>query len=247
MIFNNFRELIYGNLDMYNGNLSKMIQDFTEILMKLRKSPNSIDVKTCNIKNILNGGTKFYIIEYNYNGNRILCPILNLEFKIHETNKVIMYALQLEYLPPKYKMDLFSKLFDFNETKKVFDLNSVNNDCSAEKGLPISTEAFYNILKTNGNMVYAITAFDVSKILSVSCISTKIAKQMILCDLKPYNVISMTDALKNNDLAFNDNEKQRLREIIDQYIKLIKEYKHDSIEYHKKLSSFERNLKLFKT
>ena len=247
MIFKNFKELIYGNLDMYNGNLTKMITDFTETIVKSRKSPNGTDSKSCNAKHILNGGTKFYIIEYNYNGNRILCPIMSLEFKIHDTNKVILYALQLEYLPPKYKMDLFSKLFDFSETKKIFDLNSVNTDCVNEKGLPIASEAFYNILKTNGNMVFAITAFDASKIISVTSISTKLAKQMILCDLKKYNVISMTNALKNNDLAFNDNEKQRLREIIDQYINLIKEYKHDSIEYHKKLSGFERNLKLFKT
>ena len=241
MIFSDFKTYIYGILNTYNDSIIQMITHETDKLFKLTRSPNRGEIMKIDPNKISVGLNRFYLIRYNYNGNQIWCPIYAMEFRTIK-NKNILYALQLEYLPPKYKMNLFSIIFNYGAVKDILDKNSIIDNVMNELPLPIEPKAFYNILKNNGNMNYALTGYDFSKIKTSYRISTKILPEIIMADCKRYNSTDMKDLIEkiqNRDL------ENKLSIIIEEYNKLIENYEHDSVEYHKKVKNFEKHLKLF--
>jgi len=237
-MFENFEEYMYGSLGLQSRTMVQFIKNMTDKLFKLKNDPNNVEIKKINIKKLV--PKRFYLIQYNYNGNKIWCPILALDYKVIK-NKNILYAVNLEYLPPLYKIKYFNLLFK----KLSAQLNRVVNrpDLNSELPLPISFETIYNTLKQNGNMNYTITAYDYLKINKVYQVSILIAPEIIMCDPKRYNAKSM------KDLYFNlqeSDEKDDLGDIIEQYEKIIEQYQEDSIRYHKMVAAFEKNLKLIK-
>jgi hypothetical protein len=165
---------------------------------------------------------------------------LALDYKVIK-NKNILYAVNLEYLPPLFKIKYFNLLFNKakNELVKITDVDKLVD----ERKLPFNFELIYNTLKSNGKMNYAITAYDFLKIEKAYLVSAKISNKIIMCDMKRFNSKSMKELF--NKLP-NSIEKDNLADIIELHDKIIEEYEENSIEYHKKVASLEKHLKLFK-
>jgi len=238
-MFDNFEEYIYGSLGLQSGSMIKFIKDMTDKLFMLKNKPNNTEIKQVTINNVK--PYYFYLIRYNYNGNKIWCPILTLDYRVIE-NKNILYAINLEYLPPLFKIKYFNLIF--KKLKSELKKNSDNNgDLKYERPLPINFEFIYKTLKQNGNMNYVITAYDYLKIDKAYQISINIAPEIIMCDPKRYNSKSMKDLYQKLP---ESKEKDYLKEIIEMYDEIIEQYQEDSIKYHKIVASFEKNLKLIK-
>ena len=93
----------YGGAKLYE--LDTTQEFFNSYLKENNKQVSPTRVSKINIG-------KFYMIQYNYNGNKIWCPIFSIDFKIIK-NKNILYAINLDYLPYIYKIRLFNKIFTF--------------------------------------------------------------------------------------------------------------------------------------
>ena len=238
-MFEHFESYLYGSLGLHSGTMEKFIKDKTDKLFELRRTPNFSEIQEVNIKKVV--PQRFYLIQYNYNGNKIWCPILALDFKVRN-NKNILYAVNLEFLPPLYKIKysdlIFRKMKD--ELSLIADTDKLVNERPLK---PLTFEFVYKSLKGNGGMDYAITAYDYLKIKKSYLVSIKIAPEIIMCDPKRYNSKSMKDLFTN--LAPSD-ERDVLGEIIERHDELIEQYKEDSIQYHKDVAAFEKFLKIIK-
>ena len=239
-LFEHFEEYIYGSLGLRNNSMSKFIMDKTDLLFKIKREPNNTEIKEIDIKKVL--PQRFYLIQYNYNGNNIWCPILALDYKVIK-NKNILYALNLEYLPPLYKIKYFDLIFRRlkNELIKIADVDRIIDERPIK---PLTFEFIHKTLKQNGNMSYAISGYDYLKIKKAYQISIKIAPEIIMCDPKRYNSKSMKDMFLNLSPS---EEKNSLAEIIEKHDELINQYQEDSIQYHKDVANFEKFLKIIKT
>lgn len=236
-MFDNFEKYINGVLSLYGGSYEKMVLSLTDKLIMLKNTPNSSEIAKININKMV--PSRFYFIQYNYNGNKIWCPILALEYRVID-NKNIMYAINLEYLPPKYKIKLFNIIFKTSKSylDKIIQVDNVVD----ERPLPFNFQNIYNLLKSNGNMNFSITAFDMLKIKELYLVSIKISPEILLCNLKRTNSKNMKDLFVNTD---DIKMKAKLGEIIEEYDDLIEKYEENSITYHKELSQFETKFKLF--
>jgi len=237
-MYNDFENYLYGSLGLESGSMQKFIYDKTNKLFELKRSPNFTEIENVSLNRVI--PNHFYLIRYNYNGNKIWCPILALDYKVHN-NKNILYAINLEYLPPRYKIKYFNLLFSKISTQ--LEKISEANKLVEERTLPLSFEYIYKTLKSNGNMNYALTAYDYEKIVDSYLISIKIAPEIIMCDPKRYNSKSMKELFIN--LPSSD-EKSHLKEIIEEFDELVDKYQEDSIGYHKQVANFEKSLKLIK-
>lgn len=242
-MFKNFENYMFGVMGKY-GSLEKMIREFTDKLIKLKNNTNNSEIIEIKPDKLVPG--RFYLIQYNFNGNLIWCPILALDYKIHKNNH-ILYALNLEYLPPRYKILFFNMIF------KIFHKESDNISQNEEVRIEfpmkyMNFEFIYKMLKNNGDMNWSITAYTIInslgeiKIKKSYLCSIKIAPEIIFSDFKRFNSLSMIELQKK----LSGSEYQKMGEIIEEYQKIIEEYQIDSIEYHKKVSLFREKLKLFK-
>lgn len=240
-MYNNFEGYMYGMIGM-NGSIINLVTEMTKKMFELKNKPNSMEISKIPPTKLVPG--RFYLIQYNYNGNLIWCPILALDYKVHK-NKHILYAINLEYLPPKYKILLFNKIFKGISSR--LDSMADKNLVLSESPMPLTFESVYKILKANGNMNFAITAYTIIdfnkkiKIKEAYLVSIKIAPEILMCDCKRYNSASMKELFTK----IGGEEKTKLKTIIEQYDKIIEDYQEDSIAYHKLVSLFEQKLKLF--
>jgi len=240
-MYKDFNSYIDSAMRTHSGDdLSHYVRYCTNKLFDLTKDPiNSEIIKVSQTKLI---PRRFYLIKYNYNGNKIWCPILALDYKVIK-NKHILYAINLEYLPPKYKKIYFDLIFktSYDELEKV--AKSGFENISGENLLPFDFEFIYKTLKQNGGMNYVITAYDYLKVVDIYQISIKIAPEIIFCDPKRYNLDSMKELYLNLP---ESEEKDTLEEILELYTELIETYQEDSIAYHKRVANFEKHLKIIK-
>ncbi len=238
-MFDHFENYIYGSLGLETGSMIKFIKDKTDKLFDLKRTPNFTEIVQVNLKKVV--PRRFYLIQYNYNGNLIWCPILALDYKVIN-NKNILYSLNLEYLPPLFKIKYFDLIFRRlkDELSKIADTDKIVNERPLK---PLSFEFIYKTLKQNGNMDYAITAYDMLKIKKAYLISIKIAPEIIMCDPKRYNSKSMKELFEKLP---ESEEKDVLGNIIEEHDKLIEQYKEDSIQYHKEIANFEKYFKIIK-
>ena len=238
-MYDDFFGYIYGSMGLNSGSMSKYIYDVTKKLFELKKKPNYTEIAEVNINKVI--PQKFFLIQYNYNGNKIWCPILALDYKVIK-NKNILYALNLEYLPPLYKIKFFDKVFKriipyLEKTANVTELRS-------ERPIkPLTFEIIYKSLKQYGEMNYAITAYDYLKISKAYSISIKILPEIIMCDPKAYNSASMKELFEKIP---ESDEKDTLENIIKTHDELVETYQEDSIKYHKQVAAFEKHLKIIK-
>lgn len=235
-------------LGQYNNSLKRLVEDSTEMIFNLVLRNPSLQVRKS--KNIEKG--KFYLIQYNYNGNRLWCPIFVIDDRYStELQKRIIYAMNLDYLPYKYKGMYFDKLFKV--FAEIVEKNKINNDngnsVNGELAFKVNFESVYNSLKNNGDFNYCITAFDFSKIvgfekgdIEIFGISTTIVHRLIFIDTKIINKRIMMDAMKESDI---EREKTKLAEILAAYEKTAFDYENDVKEYYEQLRLLENHYKIY--
>lgn len=248
-----FSEEVRALFGQYNNNIKLIREETTlEFFTYIKKTP-SRQVGKISVKKIEIG--KFYIIRYNYNGNKLWCPILTIpplpnkkEEGILErqlkliNNKSIIYAVNFDYLPLKYKALLIEFLIKSNMGKYeknsdiIFAGNKVKNE------LNFDLKWIYQYLKRNENRIYAITAYDVSKIEEVFEVSSTILHRFVFFDTYYVNKKLMMDTL-------NNIQTEKLRNDFDDkvkiYSKILEIYESDVESFYKSLRNFEKNLKLF--
>jgi len=235
-MFENFENYII-NLININGSIINLIKKSTKRILDLKERPNNTELMEIGLRNMIPG--RFYLISYYYNGNTILAPILALEYKILN-NKRILYGVNLEYIPFKLKIKIFSILF--NKLQKTLEKISNTKMLISEESLPFTFQIIYNVLKVN-NINFTITAFDTNKIKKVYLTSVNILPQTLTCDFKIYNSNVMKTLYTN---IVDNSLKEKLNILIEQYDKIINDYDTDSLSYHKTVKAIEEKFKLFK-
>lgn len=231
------------NFDIYvrnainkEGDINRFILSSTETLLHYRNKNNPSFLKL-NHSNLKIGS--FFLIKYYYNGNNIWCPIFTIEFRTAK-NKNILYAINLDYLPYKYKIQFFNlltKTFS-SEYDKNKDIKGVKN----EYPFKVNFEMIYRFLHKAGNYNYAITAYDVTKIRDIYKVSTNLLYRFIFLSTKKINRKNMKDFL---DKLMESKEKTNLKKLLEDYDELLDSYKDDSKEFYERLKLLEGHMKLF--
>ena len=232
-----FEEEVRALMGQYNENIKVLKDDSTTQLFTTAFKKPTWQLKPTNINKLRKGC--FYIIKYNYNGNKIWSPILTLDYKVKE-NKNILFAINFDYLPYKYKIIFVNRLLKMNS--RDVDKNRDIENVLEEKNLEFTTEGVYRWLQTNGRKEYSLTAFDVLKIEQVYAVSTTLLDRFIFLDTKYINKRMMLDTLEEID---EQKKKLEMQEKIDKYEEILKLYEEDIELFYRSLRSFESNLKLF--
>ncbi len=229
-----FSEKVSQQIGMHSSLLS-YINESTEMILSYMKNPNK-QFKEITVKNIRIG--RLYMIRYNYNGNFIYCPILTIDVRLVHNNYVL-YAVNLEYLPYKYKVVLFDVIYkNFTD---IFDKNEDIENVVDEKSMKLNFEIVYKILKS-GNYDFSITAFNMSKLKNIYEISTNLTHRFIYMNTKNINSSTMKDLY---DVLQEGDERKKLEKVKSTYDELSKQYNDDSIEYFKRLKALENWFKLY--
>jgi hypothetical protein len=237
-------------MGQYNDNMKRLVEDSTEMIFNLvLKNPN------LQVRSVINGQInigKFYLIQYNYNGNKLWCHIFVIDDRYStELQKRIIYSVNLDYLPYQYKIVYFDKLFKMFSS--IIERNKINNDggntVNEEIPMKVNFESVYKSLKNNGGFSYAITAFDYTKIVGIGeggpkifGISTTILNRFIFIDTRIINKRIMMDVLKDSDV---EKEKETLKKLLLAYEKTAFDYENDVKEYYQQLKLLENHYKIY--
>lgn len=247
-----FSDEIRALLGQYSQNIKIIKNESTlEIFNYILRKPNN-QVRNTSIKNIQIG--KFYIIKYNFNGNKLWCPILTIppvlnknengvlekQLKIH-TNKKILYAVNFDYLSLRYKVALIETIIRNNLDRYEKNEDRISNNQKVKEENNFKINWIYNFLKSNNNRTYAITAYDISKIELVFDVSSTILHRFVFLDTYYINKRLMYDTLNNIQ---NEKMKLEFSDKLKIYEEILKMYENDIEEFYKSLRNFEKNLKL---
>jgi hypothetical protein len=263
----------YSLLGEYNSNIKNCIYDSTQIIFDLIKN-NNHEVKITKSSKLLPG--KFYILKYEYISDKyyeekyfnnktvpslnIWCPVYVLGFRESEkiiqryskNKKMILYALNLDYLPYNYKIALFDRIFKSNieRVEKNKDLHASGENVLNEYPMEVESFALYNLLKKNGGYEYCLTAYDPDKIVNfindtpeLYSISTIIAHRLMFVDCKILNMKNIIDVYKDSDI---DIIKDKLKSILEDFQKILNDLESDEKTLFKKLRQLENHFELFK-
>jgi len=247
-----FTEEVRALFTQYEKNIKLIKEESTLEIFNciLRKQTNQI--RKINLQNVEIG--KFYMIQYNFNGNKLWCPILTIpplanknengilerQLKIIN-NKSILYAVNFDYLPLKYKALLIEFLIKNNLDKYEKNEDKIANGGRVNEELNFKVNWIYQFLKVNGNKNYAITAYDISKIEKVFCVSSTILQRFVFLDTFYINKRLMYDTLNNIQ---NEELRSQFSQKIKIYEEILKLYETDSETFYKSIRNFEQNLKL---
>ena len=264
----------YSLLGEYNNNWKNCVDDSNNIIFNLMGN-NNHEVMITRLNKLLPG--KFYLMKYEYINDKffvdkyidrktvpslkIWCPIYVLGFR--ESNKIverytknkkmIMYALNLDYLPFKYRIPLFDRIFKSNSDRieKNKDLHLRGENVLNDIPLQVESSAVYNLLKTNGGYEYCLTAYDPDKIdgsvmgtPQLYSISTTIAQRMMFVDCKKANKKNIIDTYKDSQI---DKEKEKLLTLLESFDKILNNLDSDEKTLYKKLRQLETHFELFKS
>lgn len=231
--FSNFKDYMRSLKGQY-GNYSRLILETTADIFTLTREPVRPEMVQLNPRLIIPG--QFYLLRYNFNGNLIWCPVLTLEKRVIK-NKPLMFALNLEYIPTAFKIELFDRIF-----RAYQDILGKNEEqpMAQQRALPLNFETIYRLLK-DGHKEYAITAFDLSKIRTLHWVSTNLAPHFLMCNTFKYNANSMKELY----LSQEGPVQLKVGEILAQYEQILQGYQENSEAFHRQLKAFEQNLKLF--
>jgi hypothetical protein len=237
----------------YGRDIKKLREESTlDMFTYILRKPYSNQIRITNIKKMQVG--KFYIIRYNFNGNKLWCPILTIppvpnknENGILEkqlkliNNKNILFAINFDYLPIKYKTALIDVILKANadryDKNKIFIESGKNTNVE----LPYKLNWIYTFLKTNGRKNYCITAYDITKIDKIFDISSTILHRFVFLDTYYINKRIMYETLKKlQDREIRDDFTKKIK-IYEEILKL---YETDIEVFYKSLRNFEKNLKL---
>lgn len=243
----NLKDDCSGLFGQYNGNIKLIKKESTDRLFYLIKNPN---LEVSPSKNIKKG--KFYLIKYNYNGNKIWCPIFVIDDRYVTTSqKRIIYSINLDYLPLSPRITFFDIILDSNYDIIEFNKkqNELNIDQNGEKPLKITFENIYKLLKNNGGYNYSITAYDYMKIDGMTKqipmifgVSTNFCSRFMYVDTKKYNMVNMRDlSIKLDELDI----KRKLNDLISTFESIKTEMdKNDVKETYKKLKNIEKKFNI---
>jgi hypothetical protein len=233
-----FSNYVLALRGQYGNNLPLLIYESNKEFFQLRKNQTN---KFMNIPlNKIQVG-KFYIILYNFNGNKLYAPIFVIDYRVTNNNKHVIYGINLDYLPFDYKLLFFNKLYEL--TKNIFNYNEDVETFLIENPIPVKFETIYNSLKENGDFNFSISAFDIIKIKECFGISTTLLYLMIHIHMRPINVKlmkSLMDSYENGS-----KEYQLLNETIQKLDDMVESYDNDVKEFYKKLRNIEDNYKLY--
>jgi hypothetical protein len=248
----NFTEEIRALYGQYEQNIKTIRNDSTiELFTYILRSPNN-QVQPSSVSQIQIG--KFYIIKYDYNGNKLWCPILTIppvpnkneigvlerQLKIVGQKKII-YAVNFDYLPLMYKIALIDSLIDNNIDKYEKNSDKITIGGNVKEEFNFNVKWIYNFLKNSNNKNYAITAYDITKIVNVYEISSTILQRFVFLDTYYINNRMMYDTLSK---ITNENLRGEFSDKIKMYEEIFKMYEKDVEQFYKSLRSFEKNLKL---
>lgn len=247
-----FTEELRALFGQYKQNIGVIRKESTiEIFNYITKNPNK-QVRSTTLGNVQIG--KFYVIKYNYNGNRLWCPILTIppvkntnesgildrQLKVNNTKKII-YAINFDYLPLLYKANLIDAIINTNQDRYDKNEDKISNGDSVKDEFNFNVNWIYQYLKTNGNKNYAITAYDISKIEHIYQISSTILQRFAFLDTYKINNNLMYDTLNN---IVNEKLKVNFTSKIKTYEDILKMYESDVENFFTTLRNFEKNLKL---
>lgn len=268
-----FYDDCYALLGEYNSNWKSCIYDSTDMIFKLTKNQNH-EVLTTKPKNLIPG--KFYLMKYEYISDKyftekymnnvsvpslkIWCPIFTLGFdesgkivtKYNTNKKLILFAINLDYLPFKYRISLFDNIFNSNKDRfdKNKDLHLKGENCLNELPMKISATRLYNVLKSNGGYEFSLTAYDPDKINNflmgspeLYTISTTIAQRFMFIDCKLVNKNLIIDAYKDSKI---DKEREKIGLLLKSFENILNDLESNEKELYKKLRLLENHFKLFK-
>jgi hypothetical protein len=222
----------------YGNDLELLIKDSNKDVFNMRRKPTPWFMKVSHNK--LQVG-KFYLICYNFNGCQLYCPIFSIDYRIKESGKHVMYAINLDYLPFDYKVSYFNQMNTVFQ--QIFQFNSDALDFMQERPITVNFEQIYNTLKTNGGYNYAISAFDITKITELFGVSTNLMYLMIHIHLRPVNVALMKTLMEKYEMGTEEREK--LQKTVNELNEMHQTYEEDIKDYYKKLRNLENNYKLF--
>ncbi len=233
--FKDYCNALFGE---YNNNIRVINKESTNRLMELIRDENLEVVKT---KKIFIG--KFYYLRYDYNGNKIWCPVFVLGEKYKtDTQKRIIEVINLEYLPYNIKIELFDILFDLNKDIISYnkDLNYKNQNAEKEKQILNISERFNSLLD---RYKYSKTFYNFLKIKELYVISTNFAPRFMFVDTLLINLKSMRDL----SLILEDYDmKNRLNIVMNELLSIQEDLnKGQYNNYLKRLRNLERKYKLF--
>jgi len=248
----NFTEEIRALYGQYEQNIKTIRNDSTlELFTYILKTPNK-QVRPSSVSKMQIG--KFYIIKYNYNGNKLWCPILTIppvpnknengilerQLKIVGQKKII-YAVNFDYLPLMYKIFLIDSLVDNNIDRYEKNKDTISEGNNVKDEFNFNVKWIYDFLKNANNKIYAITAYDITKIEGVYEVSSTILHRFVFMDTYYINNRLMYDTLNN---ITNENIRSDFSNKIKMYEDIFELYEKDVEQFYKSLRSFEKNLKL---
>jgi hypothetical protein len=249
----NFTEEVRALFGQYKENMKVLRDESTlELFTYILKNPNK-QVRPTSLLKVQIG--KFYIIKYNYNGNKLWCPILTIppivntnesgvlgrQLKTTINNKNILYAINFDYLPIVYKTLLVESIIKNNKDRYELNSNKISNGGDVKDEFNFKVDWIYNFLNVNGKKQYAITAFDITKIKNVFEISSTILHRFVFLDTYYINNRLMYDTLST---VQNEKLRGEFSDKIKTYEGILKIYETDVEQFYKSLRSFEKNLKL---
>ena len=222
----------------YNKDLKTLIFECNKEVFKSRKEQTDW-FQSISKNNIQTG--RFYLINYNYNGNKVFCPIFAIDYRVSEHNKHNLFAINLDYLPFEFKIKYFNNID--NIATDIFDFNADVGDVTKEKNIPVNFEKIYKSLEASGGYNYAITAFDINKILEIYIISTNLMYLITNVHMRPVNVALMKELSQSYDDGLES--KIKLDKLINELDGMDEIHKTDVKKYYKRLKQLESNYKIF--
>ena len=224
--------------EQFGNDLPKLIMETNKEIFLMRK--NQTDWFMSVAHNKLQVG-KFYLILYDYNQNLIYCPIFTIDYRVRESGKHVLYAINLDYLPFDYKMLYFNKTNNIYEN--IFTRNGDAKNFMSELPIPTNFEQIYKSLQTNGGYNYAISAFDITKLTEIYGVSTNLMYLMIHVHMRPLNVALMKELSEQYEKG--EEKREKLEHLINELSDMAETYEEDVQVYYKKLRNLENNYKLF--
>lgn len=247
-----FIEEIRALLGSYNKDIKVIRDDTTKELFNIILKNPTHQLAPISIGEVRVG--RFYVIKYNYNGNKLWCPILTippvpnkneegvLERQLKISNiKKILYAINFDYLPLKYKISLIETIINNNLNTYEKNDDKISSGAKVKEENVFRIEWIYNFLKYHDKN-YSITAYDISKILNVYEVSSTLLDRFIFLDTYYINNRMMYDTLSN---IANEDMRKEFSKKIKMFEEILKMYKDDVEVFFKSLRNFEKNLKLF--
>jgi hypothetical protein len=184
---------------------------------------------------------RFYLINYNFNDNRLYCPVFVIDYRVSKNNKHNIYAINLDYLPFDYKKIYFNELYNLAEP--IFIKNADAQNVLSEASIPVNFENIYKSLEKNGGYNYAISAFDVTKITECYLVSTNLMYLITHVHMRPINIALMKELSERYDKG--NETKDKLEILIEELENTTLSYDTDVKDFYKKLRNLENNYKLF--